>query len=51
MMASSKKKGLKSSGPKDSNLDTNDEDKTELCPGFRDVDAFVKVSKQIRSSC
>uniref|UniRef100_A0AAX7T1E9 Exosome complex component 10 n=1 Tax=Astatotilapia calliptera TaxID=8154 RepID=A0AAX7T1E9_ASTCA len=41
-MASSKKKGLKSSGPKDSNLDTNDEDKTELCPGFRDVDAFVK---------
>uniref|UniRef100_A0A3Q4GGP4 Exosome complex component 10 n=1 Tax=Neolamprologus brichardi TaxID=32507 RepID=A0A3Q4GGP4_NEOBR len=41
-MASSKKKDLKSSGPKDSNLDTNDEDKTELCPGFRDVDAFVK---------
>uniref|UniRef100_A0A3Q2X1M2 Exosome complex component 10 n=1 Tax=Haplochromis burtoni TaxID=8153 RepID=A0A3Q2X1M2_HAPBU len=41
-MASSKKKGLKSSGPKDSNLDTNDDDKTELCPGFRDVDVFVK---------
>ncbi|XP_031582321.2 exosome component 10 [Oreochromis aureus] len=42
MMASSKKKDLKSSGPKDSNSDTNDEDKDELCPGFRDVDAFVK---------
>uniref|UniRef100_A0A669DBD3 Exosome complex component 10 n=1 Tax=Oreochromis niloticus TaxID=8128 RepID=A0A669DBD3_ORENI len=41
-MASSKKKDLKSSGPKDSNSDTNDEDKDELCPGFRDVDAFVK---------
>uniref|UniRef100_A0A8C7WQJ6 Exosome complex component 10 n=1 Tax=Oryzias sinensis TaxID=183150 RepID=A0A8C7WQJ6_9TELE len=26
----------------DSNSDTNEEDKNELCPGFKDVDAFVK---------
>ncbi|KAK2851258.1 hypothetical protein Q5P01_007534 [Channa striata] len=26
----------------DGNSDANDEDKHELCPGFKDVDAFVK---------
>lgn len=30
----------------DSNSDTNEEDKNELCPGFKDVDAFVKVREQ-----
>ncbi|KAG7521384.1 exosome component 10 [Solea senegalensis] len=42
MMESSKKKDATNSGPQDGNADTNDEKKPELCPGFPDVDAFVK---------
>lgn len=33
------------SGLQDTSSDTNDEEKGELCPGFKDVDAFVKVSE------
>lgn len=39
-MASSKSKGAR----KSDSQETTEEDKTELCPGFKDVDAFVKVS-------
>lgn len=28
------------------NSSNNDGDTSELCPGFKDVDAFVKVSEQ-----
>lgn len=30
----------------DSNSEANEEEKSELCPGFKDVDAFVKVREQ-----
>ncbi|XP_040007563.1 exosome component 10 [Xiphias gladius] len=42
MMDSSKSNDSTNSGPQDGNSDTKDEEKTELCPGFKDVDAFVK---------
>ncbi|CAJ1085435.1 exosome component 10 [Xyrichtys novacula] len=42
MMASVKKSDSTSSGPKEADSDTNDEEKPELCPGFKDVDTFVK---------
>lgn len=45
MMDSSKSNDSTNSGPQDGNSDTKDEEKTELCPGFKDVDAFVKVSE------
>ncbi|XP_028266781.1 exosome complex component 10 [Parambassis ranga] len=41
-MKSFKSNDTKSSGLQDSNTDTNDEEKHELCPGFKDADAFVK---------
>lgn len=41
MASSSKNKGAR----KNDSQETTEEDKTELCPGFKDVDAFVKVSK------
>ncbi|XP_041655797.1 exosome component 10 [Cheilinus undulatus] len=41
-MASVKRSDSTSSGPKDSTSDTTDGDQSELCPGFKDVDAFVK---------
>lgn len=41
-MASLKTNDSANSGPQDTNSDANDEDKNELCPGFKDVDAFVK---------
>lgn len=28
----------------DANSEPNDEEQVELCPGFKDVDTFVKVS-------
>lgn len=30
----------------DANNGNNDDDPSELCPGFKDVDAFIKVSVQ-----
>lgn len=45
IMASSKSKGARKNDSQDTNLETTEEDKSELCPGFKDVDAFVKVSK------
>lgn len=45
IMASSKSKSARKNDPQDTNLETTEEDKGELCPGFKDVDAFVKVSK------
>lgn len=45
-MASSKSKEAKKSSPKDkASSEPKEDDETELCPGFKDVDAFVKVSK------
>ncbi|CAB1433245.1 unnamed protein product [Pleuronectes platessa] len=41
-MASSKSNDSEKSGLQDSNAENNDEEKEELCPGFKDVDAFVK---------
>ncbi|KAM3617675.1 uncharacterized protein V6R79_009522 [Siganus canaliculatus] len=41
-MASSKNEGSSNSGHKDANSDTSDEANNELCPGFKDADAFVK---------
>lgn len=41
-MASSKSNSSTNSGLQGNSSDTNDEDKAELCPGFKDVDAFVK---------
>ena len=38
-------KSSSTSGPQDTNSDANDEEKSDLCPGFKDVDAFVKVSE------
>lgn len=34
----------------DANSGNNDDDVNELCPGFKDVDAFVKVSEQAKQS-
>lgn len=34
----------------DANSGNNDDDVSELCPGFKDVDAFVKVSEQAKQS-
>lgn len=45
-MASSKTNDSSNSGVQDTTSDTNDEEKSELCPGFKDVDAFVKVSER-----
>ncbi|XP_020487971.1 exosome component 10 [Labrus bergylta] len=42
MMAAVKKSDSTISSLKDTNADTNDEENNELCPGFKDVDAFVK---------
>lgn len=44
-MASSKSKGARKNESQETSPETTEEDKTELCPGFKDVDAFVKVSK------
>uniref|UniRef100_A0A3B4TS64 Exosome complex component 10 n=1 Tax=Seriola dumerili TaxID=41447 RepID=A0A3B4TS64_SERDU len=41
-MATSKSNDSTNSGTQNSTSDTNDEEKAELCPGFKDVDAFVK---------
>nr|XP_020474717.1 exosome component 10 isoform X1 [Monopterus albus] len=41
-MDSSKNKESTKCGFQDSKLGSNDEETAELCPGFRDVDAFVK---------
>lgn len=41
-MASSKSNDSTNSGLQDTNSDTNDEERDDLCPGFKDVDAFVK---------
>lgn len=32
----------------DANSDNNDDATSEFCPGFKDVDAFVKVSEQTK---
>lgn len=32
----------------DANSGNNDDDTSELCPGFKDVDAFVKVSERTK---
>lgn len=47
-MASAKSNDSTNSGLQDTNSDTNDDDKNELCPGFKDVDAFVKVSERTK---
>lgn len=44
-MAASKSNASSKSGSKDRNSDDNEEEQAELCPGFKDVDAFVKVSR------
>lgn len=41
-MDSTKNRDSSSSGRQDSNSEANDEENGELCPGFKDVDAFVK---------
>ncbi|KAF7660933.1 hypothetical protein LDENG_00272540 [Lucifuga dentata] len=41
-MESSKSHVSSSSGREDSNSDINQEETNELCPGFKDVDSFVK---------
>lgn len=46
-MASSKSKEAKKSVSKvKTSSDPKEDDETELCPGFKDVDSFVKVSKK-----
>nr|XP_046253433.1 exosome component 10 [Scatophagus argus] len=42
MMATSKSNVSTNSGLKDTTSDATDEETNELCPGFKDVDAFVK---------
>ncbi|XP_060913109.1 exosome component 10 [Labrus mixtus] len=42
MMAAVKKSDSTNRSLKETNSDTNDEENNELCPGFKDVDAFVK---------
>lgn len=44
-MKSSKSNHSTDSGLVEGNSETTDEGKNELCPGFKDADAFVKVSK------
>uniref|UniRef100_A0A3P9PR00 Exosome complex component 10 n=1 Tax=Poecilia reticulata TaxID=8081 RepID=A0A3P9PR00_POERE len=41
-MKTSKKKESTNSGSRDDNPGANREEESELCPGFKDVDAFVK---------
>uniref|UniRef100_A0A3Q3WIJ6 Exosome complex component 10 n=1 Tax=Mola mola TaxID=94237 RepID=A0A3Q3WIJ6_MOLML len=41
-MASLKSNGSTTSGPQEPSSDAKDDDRSELCPGFKDVDAFVK---------
>ncbi|XP_068997255.1 exosome complex component 10 [Embiotoca jacksoni] len=41
-MKSAKRSDSTNSGRQDSSSETNDEEQNELCPGFKDVDAFVK---------
>ncbi|XP_068190217.1 exosome complex component 10 isoform X2 [Antennarius striatus] len=41
-MASTSNNNATNSTLQNTNSDTNDEEKAELCPGFKDVDAFVK---------
>ncbi|XP_069545121.1 exosome complex component 10 [Brachyistius frenatus] len=41
-MKSAKRSDSANSGRQDSSSETNDEEQNELCPGFKDVDAFVK---------
>lgn len=45
-MDSSKSKDSTNSGLQETNSDINDEEKNDLCPGFKDADAFVKVSER-----
>lgn len=46
-MASLKSKEAKKSGSKDkTSSEPKEDDEPELCPGFKDVDSFVKVSKK-----
>lgn len=47
-MSSSNNNKSTNSGLQDGNSDPNDEEQNELCPGFKDVDAFVKVSEVSR---
>lgn len=35
---------------RDANSGNSDDEVGELCPGFKDVDAFVKVSEQTKQS-
>ncbi|XP_042348525.1 exosome component 10 [Plectropomus leopardus] len=42
MMDSSKSNVSTNIGPQDTSSDANDEEKSDLCPGFKDADAFVK---------
>ncbi|XP_074501251.1 exosome complex component 10 [Sebastes fasciatus] len=42
MMDSSKSKTSTNSGLQDNNSETNEEKEEDLCPGFKDADAFVK---------
>uniref|UniRef100_A0A3Q1F409 Exosome complex component 10 n=1 Tax=Acanthochromis polyacanthus TaxID=80966 RepID=A0A3Q1F409_9TELE len=41
-MKSTKNRDSANGGRQDSNSETNEEENGELCPGFKDVDAFVK---------
>ena len=52
-MASSKSNESTNSGLQDSTAENNGEEQEELCPGFKDVDAFVKVGErsEVCSSC
>lgn len=43
-MASLNNSKSTNSGLQEGNSEPNDEERNELCPGFKDVDAFVKVS-------
>lgn len=44
-MDSSKRKDSSNTVFADPNSENNDEEKEDLCPGFKDADAFVKVSE------
>lgn len=50
MMDSSKSNDSTNSGLRDATSQNNDEEQDELCPGFRNADAFVKVSEQTKLS-
>lgn len=45
-MEPSKSDDSTNSGVQRNNSDSDEEEENELCPGFKDVDAFVKVSKR-----